>query len=102
MSSDKDAEVCIKIRDTLVSITDVISKIEKELDSIDELVKENGQLHTAVDTANKTLAGKARKMGLNVAEIISEGRSADRLELDLVSSITSAAITEKLLHHMDG
>jgi hypothetical protein len=63
-------------------------------------VKENGQLRTTIDTANETLSGKVSEMGLDVAKIVSESR--EKLESDLLSSITAAAITEKLLSHMDG
>ncbi|KAH0953067.1 hypothetical protein HN011_002299 [Eciton burchellii] len=90
----------MKIQDKLISINDVTLKIRKELELIEELVKENGQLRTTIDTANETLSGKVSEMGLDVAKIVSESRG--KLESDLLSSITAAAITEKLLSHMDG
>jgi len=62
------------------------------------LVEENGHLHTIVNTANQTLSKKVQEMGLNVAEIISESERNDRLESNLLGSITSAMITEKLDH----
>jgi len=65
---------------------------------IKELVEENGHLHTVVNTANQTLSKKVQEMGLNVAEIISESERNDRLESNLLDSITSAMITEKLDH----
>jgi len=72
---------------------------KKELELIEELVKENGQLRTTIDTANETLSGKVSEMGLDVAKIVSESRG--KLESDLLDSVTAAAITEKLLSHMD-
>jgi len=65
---------------------------------IKELVEENGHLHTVVNTANQTLSKKIQEMGLNVAEIISESEHNDRLESNLLGSITSTMITEKLDH----
>lgn len=67
---------------------------------IDDLVKENGHLHTAVSLANLTLSKKVNEMGMNMEEIINRNKQKDRLQLDL-GSITSIITTEKLLDHMD-
>lgn len=63
---------------------------------IDELVKENGHLHTVVNTANQSLSKKVQEMGMNVADIISESERNDRLEPNLLDSITSTIVTENL------
>lgn len=70
---------------------------------IDELVKENGLLQTVVGTANETLSKKVHEMGMNVAEIINEGRRNDRLESNFLDSVMSnnIVLTEKLLEYMN-
>ncbi|XP_011707552.1 PREDICTED: uncharacterized protein LOC105462560 [Wasmannia auropunctata] len=88
MKSDRESQtdVEIKIQRTLISINDVSLKIKKELERIDELTKENGQLRTVVNAANQTLARKVEEMGMNVAEVIAESepnKRNDRLELNL-------------------
>lgn len=88
MKSDRESQtdVEIKIQRTLISINDVSLKIKKELERIDELTKENGQLRTVVNAANQTLARKVEEMGMNVAEVIAESEPNernDRLELNL-------------------
>lgn len=72
---------------------------KKELQVIEELVRENGQLHTVVDAANQTLSKKVQEMGMNVAEVISESKRKSILEPDLL--VTSTIITEKLLDQME-
>lgn len=64
-------------------------------------MKENGHLHTAVNTANETLSRKIQKMGINVEQIMNEMKDRERLELDLLGTITSSEITERLLSQMD-
>lgn len=61
-------------------------------------MKENGHLHTVVDTANEILSKKAQDMGLNVANIINENKHQNRSETNLLNSqlITSTIVTEKL------
>ncbi|KAL6259840.1 hypothetical protein P5V15_009750 [Pogonomyrmex californicus] len=80
MISDAESEADINsgIQRTLISINDITLKIKKELNMIDVLVKENGLLQTVVGTANETLSKKVHEMGMNVAEIIDEGRRNDR------------------------
>lgn len=63
---------------------------------IDELVKENGHLHTVVNTANQILSEKVQEMGMNVAEIINESERNDRLDSNLLGPITSTIVTEEL------
>jgi len=94
--SDSETDIGIQIERTLKSINDVSLKIKKELEMIDELVKESGHLHTIVNIANQSLSKKVQEMGMNVAEIISESERNDRLESDLLDSITSTRVTENL------
>ena len=61
---------------------------------IKELTKENGHLCTVVNAANQTLSKKVQKIGVNVAEIIHESKHDNRLESDLLDSITN--VREKL------
>lgn len=64
-------------------------------------MKENGHLHTVINSANQTLSKKVHEMGMNVAEIINESERNDRLEPNLLGSITSAIVTEKLSDQMN-
>lgn len=64
-------------------------------------MKENGHLHTTVSTANETLSKQAQKMGINIEQVISEIEDRGKLEQDLLGTITSSDITEKLLSQMD-
>ncbi|TGZ52762.1 Uncharacterized protein DBV15_02482 [Temnothorax longispinosus] len=97
MRSDRDSEtdVGITIQRTLISINDVSLKIKKELELIKEFVKENGHLHAVVNTANQALAMQAQEMGMNIEEIITDSERNDRLEPNLLGSITSTTVTEK-------
>ncbi|XP_032663107.1 uncharacterized protein LOC116840455 [Odontomachus brunneus] len=94
-------DVDVKIQKTLVAINDITLKIKKELELIEELVKENGHLHTAVNTANETLSRKVEKMGINLEQIMNKIKDGERLELDLLGTITSSQITESLLGQID-
>lgn len=91
-------DIDIKIKDTLLSINDITLKIEKELECIEEFVKENGHLHTVVGTANEILSKKAQDMGLNVADIINQSKRQNRSETNLLNSqlVTSTIVTKKL------
>lgn len=64
-------------------------------------MRENGQLHMAVNTANETLSRKVYEIGLNVGEIMDEIKGMNRLEPDLLNAITSSDITERLSNQMD-
>ncbi|XP_025162423.1 uncharacterized protein LOC105189079 isoform X2 [Harpegnathos saltator] len=83
-SKSAESDVGIKIHDTLMAINDITLKIKKELELIEELVKENGHLYTAITTANETLSWKVQKMGLNVEHIMNEVKSKDRLEPNIL------------------
>lgn len=96
-SQDSQANVDIKIQNTLISINDITQKIKKELDMINELVKESGQLHIAVEAANQTLSKKVQEMGMNVGQIISESKEKNGLESNLLDSVTAV---ETLLDQM--
>jgi len=72
----------------------VNSSRKKELEIIEELVKENGHLHTVVGTANQILSKKIQEMGMNVADIINKSKHKNRSESNL--PITSSVITEQL------
>ncbi|XP_012536448.1 uncharacterized protein LOC105836745 [Monomorium pharaonis] len=97
MESDREEiDISINIQRTLTSINDVCLKIKKELQMIDELVKENGHLHTVVNTANQILSKKVQEMGMNVAEVISESERNDRLDANLLGPVTSTIVTEEL------
>lgn len=67
---------------------------------IEELVKENGHLHTAINSANQVLSKKVQEMGMNVPEIINESDRNDRLEPNLLGS-TSTIVAEKLSDQMN-
>lgn len=70
------------------------SSRKRELEIIEELVKENGHLHTVVGTANQVLSKKIQDMGMNVADIINKSKHKNRLETN--SQITSTVIEEQL------
>ncbi|KYQ59673.1 hypothetical protein ALC60_01339 [Trachymyrmex zeteki] len=87
----------IQIQKTLISIDDVSLKIKKELEVIKELTEENGHLRTVINATNQTLSKKVQKIGVNVVEIIRENkRNLNNLESNLLDSITSTNVTEKL------
>ncbi|KAL6438545.1 hypothetical protein ACFW04_004545 [Cataglyphis niger] len=91
-----ETDIGMRIQETLVSINDVTLKIKKELEIIEGLVKENGHLHTIVDTANHILSKKVQEMGMNVADIINESKHKNRLEANLLDPITSTIVAEQL------
>ncbi|KAL0118096.1 hypothetical protein PUN28_009043 [Cardiocondyla obscurior] len=97
--ADLDTDIEIRVQKTLLSINDISLKIKKELRMIEELVKENGHLHTVVDVANQKLSKKAQDMDMNVANIINESKRDDRLQLNLLDDVTSTTTTEKLKNH---
>ncbi|XP_077259975.1 uncharacterized protein LOC143896200 [Temnothorax americanus] len=92
---DSETDVGITIQRTLISINDVSLKIKKELELIKEFVKENGHLHAVVNAANQALAMQVQEMGMNIEKIISDSERNDRLEPNLLGSITSTTVTEK-------
>lgn len=96
MNTSNEIDIGINVQQTLISINDVCLEIKKELEMINKLVRENGHLHTVVNTANQTLSEKVQEIGMNVAEIISKIERNDRLDLNLLGPITSSTVTEKL------
>lgn len=70
---------------------------KNELNIINDLLKKNGQLHTAVIDANKTLTVVAQDMGINVENILSNEKSENESQFNLRDIISSAAFQEKIL-----
>lgn len=84
-----ETDVGMGIQETLVSINDITLSIKKELELIGELLKENGHLFKEVDTANQILSKKVQEMGMNVPDIIKESKHKNRLETNLLDTITT-------------
>ncbi|XP_033357240.1 uncharacterized protein LOC117237415 [Bombus vosnesenskii] len=92
-----DIDVKVEIQKTLISLNEITLKIKNELNIINDLVKKDGQLHTAVVDANKTLTVVAQDMGINVKNILSNEKSENESQFNLRDIISSAAFQEKIL-----
>lgn len=67
------------------------------MDTINDLLKNNGQLHTAIVDAKKTLTITAENMDINVESVLSNSEDENGLQFNLRNAISSAAFQEKIL-----
>lgn len=70
---------------------------KNELGVINELIKENGQLHTAVINANKTLTAVAQTMDVDVENVLSNNEEEDNLQTNLKNPLSSAAFQKRII-----
>ncbi|CAK9814687.1 hypothetical protein ANTPLA_LOCUS8301 [Anthophora plagiata] len=97
MASHDYTEIKIEIQKTLISINNVSMKIKNELDTIKELVKTHGQLHTAMFDAKEILTTVALKMNINVDDILQNVDNENELEVNLKNVLSAADFQEKIL-----
>ena len=95
--NDKESDVKVEIQKTLMSINQLTLKIKNELGEINELIRENGQLHTAVINANKTLTTVAETMHVDVKNVLSNNEEGDNLPTNLKNPLSSAAFQERII-----
>lgn len=90
------SDVKVEIQRTLMSINQLTLKIKNELGVINELLKENGQLHTAVINANKTLTTVAQTMDVDVENVLSNNEEEDNLT-NIKNPLFSVAFQERII-----
>ena len=95
------SDVKVEIQRTLRSINQLTLKIKNELGVINELLKENGQLHTAVINANKTLTTVAQTMDVDVENVLSNNEEEDNLtnlkQTNLKNPLSSVAFQQRII-----
>ncbi|KAK9301246.1 hypothetical protein QLX08_006327 [Tetragonisca angustula] len=94
---DSDFDIKIEIQKTLMSIKDITLKIKNELNIINELAKKDGQLHTAVIDASKTLTTVAKDMDIDVENVLSNNEGENESQFNVRNILSSAAFQEKIL-----
>ncbi|XP_017761437.1 PREDICTED: uncharacterized protein LOC108551700 [Eufriesea mexicana] len=92
-----EPDIKIEIQKTLFSINGMTSKIKNELNVINDLVKKNGQLHTAVVDANEILTTVAKNMDIDVKNVLSDNENGNTLQFNLRNAVSSADFQEKIL-----
>ncbi|KAI4502288.1 hypothetical protein M0802_002970 [Mischocyttarus mexicanus] len=74
-NSDTDKAL---IEETLTNIWKITLKIKKELDTINELVKENGDFCSAVTHTNQSLLKVIEAKGIEISEIDKAEKETDK------------------------
>lgn len=74
-----------EIEKTLMSINDIFLAIKHELKIVHEMVKESGDLDSAVQNANEKLTAVAEKMKIDIAHLENVTEEALQLPTDPIA-----------------